>query len=79
VTVGGTVTWTWGTTGATPHSVESLGSPSFVSSAVLTGGGNTYQFTFAQSGTYRYDCAVHGALMTGTIVVLPATSSTTGY
>jgi plastocyanin len=78
VTAGGTVTWTWGTTGTVPHSVQSLGSPSFTSSAVQSRSGNTYQFTFAQPGTYQYDCAVHGTLMTGTIVVLPATTTATG-
>jgi plastocyanin len=76
VAVGGTVTWTWATTGTTPHSVQSLGSPSFTSSAVLTGSGSTYQSTFAQPGTYQYDCAIHGSLMTGTIVVVPAATTT---
>src|SRR5437016_3861350 len=32
VAVGGTVTWTWATTEALPHSVQSTGSPSFTSS-----------------------------------------------
>jgi plastocyanin len=79
VAAGGTVTWTWGTTGATPHSIQSVGSPSFTSSATQTGSGSTYQVTFAQPGTYQYDCAIHGSLMTGTIVVVPApaTSATT--
>lgn len=69
VAVGGTVTWTWGNTGAVPHSVQSLGSPSFTSSAVETGSGSTYQVAFTAPGTYQYDCAVHGSTMTGTIVV----------
>ena len=69
VAVGGIVTWTWTGTGSTPHSVQSEGSPSFTSSAVQTGDGSTYQVTFATAGTYRYDCAVHGAAMSGTIVV----------
>lgn len=69
VAVGGTVTWTWATTGAVPHSVQSLGSPSFASSDIKTGSGSTYQVTFTAPGTYRYDCAVHGTMMTGTIVV----------
>jgi plastocyanin len=86
VAVGGTVTWTWGTTGSVPHSIQSVGSPSFTSSSVQSGSGSTYQLTFAQPGTYQYDCAIHGSLMTGTIVVLPAaaappttTAPTTGY
>jgi plastocyanin len=34
----------------------------------MTGTG-TYAVTFTAAGTYQYDCAVHGQLMTGTIVV----------
>jgi plastocyanin len=69
VAAGGTVTWTWATTGSVPHSVQSVGSPSFTSSAIQTGSGSTYQATFTAPGTYQYDCAVHGTMMTGTIVV----------
>src|SRR4051794_29012587 len=46
VAANGTVTWTWATTEALPHSVQSVGSPSFTSSAIQTGSGKTYQFTF---------------------------------
>jgi len=66
IPVGGTATWTWA--GSLPHSVQSVGSPSFASSGTLTGSG-TYAITFPVAGTYQYDCAVHGSLMTGTIVV----------
>ena len=69
VAVNGTVTWTWAATEALPHSVQSMGSPGFTSSAVMTGPGNTHAFTFTVAGTYQYDCAVHGPQMTGTIVV----------
>jgi hypothetical protein len=69
VAVGGTVTWTWTNTGSVPHSIESEGAPAFTSSDVLTGGGSTHHVTFSTPGTYRYDCAVHGAAMSGTIVV----------
>jgi plastocyanin len=72
VAVNGTVTWTWATTEALPHSVQSTGSPSFTSSGILTGSGKTYQFQFTAPGTYQYDCGVHGQMMTGTIVVLAA-------
>jgi plastocyanin len=64
VAVGGMVTWNW--VGGT-HSVESTGSPSFTSSTIETSG--SYQFTFSTAGTYSYDCAVHGAQMTGRVVV----------
>ncbi len=66
IPVGSTATWTW--TGSLPHSVQSVGSPSFASSGTRTGSG-TYTVTFPVAGTYQYNCAVHGSLMTGTIVV----------
>ena len=66
IAIGGTVTWTW--TGSLPHSVQSVGSPSFASSSTMTGSG-TYAVRFDAPGRYQYDCAVHGQLMTGTIVV----------
>ncbi len=69
VAAGGTVTWTWTSTGNVPHSVESIGSRTFTSSAIQSGDGVTYQMQFATPGTYQYDCAVHGASMSGTIVV----------
>jgi len=65
ISAGGTVTWTW--VGSANHSVQSTGSPSFTSSTIKATG--TYQFTFNTPGTYAYDCAVHGAAMTGIIVV----------
>jgi plastocyanin len=67
VAVGGTVTWTWAS-GSIPHSVRSTGSPSFPSSSIMSSG--THSATFGTAGTYSYDCAVHGSLMTGRIVVL---------
>ena len=73
VAVNGTVTWTWATTENLPHSVQSIGSPSFTSSAIQSGSGKTYNVTFTSPGTYQYDCAVHGQMMTGTIVVQAAT------
>ena len=66
IAIGGTVTWTW--TGSLPHSVQSVGSTSFASSSTMTGNG-TYAVRFDAPGMYQYDCAVHGQLMTGTIVV----------
>ena len=67
ISAGGKVVWTW--KGSASHSVQSTGSPSFTSSVIKTGVGQTYSITFAVAGTYTYDCAVHGALMTGRIVV----------
>jgi plastocyanin len=69
VAAGGTVTWTWRSTGSEPHSVESVGAPSFTSSDIKSVDGSTYQVTFATPGKYQYQCAVHGSAMSGTIVV----------
>jgi|SRR5690349_21353697 plastocyanin len=69
VAVGGTVTWTWTNNQGVSHSIESIGSPAFTSSSIMSGSGQTYSATFTTPGTYQYDCAVHGPQMTGTIVV----------
>jgi plastocyanin len=73
ITAGTRVRWTWGA-GALLHSVESTGtgapgSPTFTSSATMTGAGSVYTFTFNTPGVYTYDCVVHGALMQGTVTV----------
>ena len=70
ITVGTTVRWVWvsgihsttsGTCGAvcTPDGIWDSGA----------GGGMTFSHTFNQAGTFPYFCTVHGAMMTGTIVV----------
>ena len=69
VAAGGSGTWTWTNTGSVPHGIQSLGSPVFRNSTVLTGNGNTYRVTFNTAGIYQYDCLVHGTMMPGTIVV----------
>jgi plastocyanin len=69
VAAGGSVTWTWTSTGSVPHGIQSLGSPSFPTGATLTGDGKIYRVTFNVPGTYQYDCLVHGTMMPGTIVV----------
>jgi len=69
VAIGGTVTWTWTSTQGMAHSVQSLGSPTFASSAIMSGDGQTYSVTFTTPGTYQYDCAVHGTAMSGRVVV----------
>jgi len=69
ITTGTRVRWTWNSTGAIPHGVESTGVPSFTSSVVLTGNGSVYTFTFNTPGVYSYDCVVHGAAMSGTVTV----------
>jgi plastocyanin len=69
IPVGGKVTWKWAGAGSVPHNVASVGMPGFASSAIKTGDGSTYEVTFTSPGTYRYNCAIHGNLMTGAVVV----------
>ena len=69
IAAGGAVTWTWTNAGGVLHGIQSLGSPIFRNSQVKSGDGSTYQAVFRSAGTYQYDCAIHGAAMTGTIVV----------
>lgn len=70
VKAGARVTWTWDA-GAGSHSIQSTGVPPqvFRNSIVMFGGGSTYTVRFLNPGTYEYDCAIHGAAMTGRIVV----------
>jgi len=68
VSVGSTVTWSWGETG-TQHSVQSTGAPSFASSSLISTSGTVYTVTFSTAGTYNYDCSVHTTAMTGSILV----------
>ena len=76
VAVGGKVTWKWANAGSVPHNVASVGMPSFASGAIKTGNGSTYEVTFMTPGTYRYNCAIHGNLMTGVVVVTPPVDAT---
>lgn len=68
--VGGTVTWSH--MGGS-HNVRSTGSPSFTSSfgagPANTVMNATYQFQFNTVGTYQYNCGIHGAAMSGRVVV----------
>jgi plastocyanin len=66
IAVGQGMLWRWA--GGT-HSVESTGTPNFTSSAISGTAGNLYVVTFGTAGTYQYDCAVHGAAMSGRVVV----------
>ena len=69
VPAGSTVTWSWNAAGS--HSIQSTGQvPNiFRNSVVMSGATDTYSVTFQNPGTYPYQCAVHGAAMTGVIVV----------
>jgi plastocyanin len=67
VAVNGVVSWTW-VEGSGLHSIRPIGG-TFEGSDELLGQGSRHEATFAAPGTYEYDCAVHGADMTGRIVV----------
>jgi plastocyanin len=69
IAAGNIVTWTWNAAGS--HSIQSTGVPPevFRNSIVMNAAGSTYSVRLLHPGTYTYDCAVHGAAMTGRIVV----------
>ncbi|HWH02197.1 MAG TPA: plastocyanin/azurin family copper-binding protein [Gemmatimonadales bacterium] len=69
ITVGSTVTWAWSAAGS--HSIQSTGQEPavFRNSVVMSNANSTYSVQFNTAGTYTYICSVHGAAMSGTIVV----------
>jgi len=68
IAAGDSITWAWNAAGS--HSIQSTGTPDiFRNSVVMSEANDTYTVTFRNSGTYTYQCAVHGAAMTGRIVV----------
>jgi probable HAF family extracellular repeat protein len=69
VPVGTKVTWTWASGLRVRHSVQSISTPSFPSSALMGGVGTTYSFTFTKAGLYRYNCVAHPGNMFGRILV----------
>ena len=69
IDAGDTVTWDWADS-ANPHSVVGTNdNAADLESEILTGAGNTFEFTFTEPGEYEYQCSVHGTAMTGVIVV----------
>ncbi len=66
VSAGTTITWT--NKDSTTHTVTSTGGPASFDSGNLTQG-QTFQYTFTQTGTYTYRCDRHPTTMTGTVVV----------
>jgi len=68
ISAGMAVTWTWNAAGQ--HSIQSTGTPNiFKNSVVMDARNSTYAVTFSNPGTYTYQCGIHGAAMTGRIVV----------
>ncbi len=69
IAAGARVTWTWNAAGS--HSIRSTGVPPeiFRNSVVMGAAGDSYSVRLLNPGTYDYDCAIHGAAMTGRIVV----------
>lgn len=69
VTKGTTVTWL--NIDTVSHTVTSgpVGNPNNVFRSQQLGGNQTFPFKFDNAGTYPYYCEIHGAQMTGTIVV----------
>jgi plastocyanin len=68
-TSGATITWTWAQP-SNGHTVNWDSGPAALppnSGAPQTSG--TYAATLTAAGTYHYHCAVHGAAMSGVIVV----------
>ncbi len=58
--------WEW--KGSNPHSVVGTFQGEKVESLRLTGTGS-FTFSFTKTGTFTYQCGVHGAGMSGTITV----------
>ncbi len=65
VPVGTEVTWQW--VGELPHSVVGEFNGEDVESNQQVSG--AFRFTFTSAGTFEYQCGVHGASMSGQIVV----------
>ncbi len=69
VAVGDTVVWKWSSAGS--HQIQStgVGGTIFKNSVVISAANSMYSAVFKNPGTYPYQCGVHGAAMTGVIVV----------
>ena len=62
IAIGTTVTWTW--TGSVSHNVTF--DDGVKSGTMATG---TFTRAFAAAGTFNYHCTIHGAAMSGSIIV----------
>jgi len=64
----GTVTFTWAAN-SIAHGVQWLTGPGTLPANSVVQSSGTYQAKFTTPGTYTYDCSVHGASMSGTVIV----------
>jgi plastocyanin len=71
VQVGQSVTWRWAPS-AVGHNVTPDTGIIPAGEEDLFNAPHEYSYTFTQEGTYTYHCAAHGAAMSGTVVVEPA-------
>lgn len=70
ISAGDSVKWNW--SGIAPHNSTSTSVPSLWGSPTMTGSGS-FTFTFANGGTYPYECTIHVAFgMTGSVSVQAA-------
>ena len=81
ITAGTTVVWSYPSSGQTIHTVtaddgsfdSSPNCPGDLSSCMQPG--DSYSHTFNSTGTFDYQCKIHGAAMSGTVVVQAASTS----
>jgi plastocyanin len=72
VTAGTTVQWAWNSCSGDIYSGQTCVSHNIVFDDGVTSGvqdHGAYSRTFATAGTYNYHCAIHGAAMSGSIIV----------
>lgn len=85
ISAGDTVRWTWTagghtvTSGTCCEADDNFCSPSDFNCdlGAPSGAGAVYSHTFNSPGTFQYFCTQHGAAMTGTVTVDPATTTST--
>lgn len=65
---GATVTWSWAS-GSVSHTVNWDSGPGTLPANSSTMSSGTYNATLTTPGTYHYHCLIHGAAMSGVVVV----------
>ncbi len=67
INAGGTVRWTWAGGSHSTTSGNCCTASGMWNSGVQSSG--SFSFTFPSAGTFPYFCSVHGAMMTGQVIV----------